>query len=210
MRPHSTIARRSSDSFVVTEKFNMARGLYITRVRIQPCDALAFYQYKNRMKYIRPSARFRQAQPASSGHASFSDFGLPLRSQPVPPPDISIIPGLDVTPSLSPPRGDTPARHHYAFPLPTARVGVGDHAFFNGDYDTALLHYSIALQDSPDPMIRAAAKWGEARSILRRNATTKRSRHCKPSSRILQSRILDRLLFTGICVLPPGKLSIRR
>ncbi|MDO8465249.1 MAG: tetratricopeptide repeat protein, partial [Gallionella sp.] len=39
---------------------------------------------------------------------------------------------------------------------------MGDEAFFNGDYDTALLHYQIALQDSPDPLIRAAAKWGEA------------------------------------------------
>lgn len=47
--------------------------------------------------------------------------------------------------------------------MPNARVTVGDLAFFNGDYDAALLHYSIALQDSPDPLIRAGAKWGEAK-----------------------------------------------
>ncbi|NOH02205.1 MAG: tetratricopeptide repeat protein [Chloroflexi bacterium] len=40
---------------------------------------------------------------------------------------------------------------------------MGDTAFFHGDYDAALLQYQVALQDSPDPLIRAAAKWGEAR-----------------------------------------------
>lgn len=43
------------------------------------------------------------------------------------------------------------------------RAGAGDRALFNGDYDTALLHYSVALQDSPDPSIRASAQWGQAR-----------------------------------------------
>lgn len=43
------------------------------------------------------------------------------------------------------------------------RASAGDRALFNGDYDTALLHYSVALQDSPDPSIRASAKWGQAR-----------------------------------------------
>ncbi|MBE0670295.1 MAG: tetratricopeptide repeat protein [Anaerolineales bacterium] len=45
----------------------------------------------------------------------------------------------------------------------TARVSVGDKALFNGDYDSALLDYQIVLQDSPDPLLRASAKWGEAR-----------------------------------------------
>jgi soluble lytic murein transglycosylase len=40
---------------------------------------------------------------------------------------------------------------------------VGDHAFFNGDYENALLHYQTALQDSPDVLVQAAAKWGQAR-----------------------------------------------
>jgi len=48
-------------------------------------------------------------------------------------------------------------------PLPTARVGVGDRALFNGDYDAALIHYQTAFRDSRDAMIRGAAKWGEAR-----------------------------------------------
>jgi soluble lytic murein transglycosylase len=43
------------------------------------------------------------------------------------------------------------------------RADAGNKALFNGDYDSAFLHYSIALQDSPDPSIRASAKWGEAR-----------------------------------------------
>jgi soluble lytic murein transglycosylase len=47
--------------------------------------------------------------------------------------------------------------------VPIARVGVGDHAFFNGDYETALLHYQTAFQDSPDVPVQAAAQWGEAR-----------------------------------------------
>ena len=105
------------------------------------------------MKYIRPSARFRQAQPASSGQRLFLGLWLAAAITACSLlPDISIIPGLDGDPKSVPhPRGDTRQRaNHYAFPLPTARVGVGDHAFFNGDYDTALLHYSIALQDSPD------------------------------------------------------------
>jgi predicted Zn-dependent protease len=72
-------------------------------------------------------------------------------------------PGWTVTPSLSPtPEATftptithTDARH--------ARQRREIPALFNGDYDTAFLHYQIALQDSPDPSIRASAKWGEAR-----------------------------------------------
>ncbi|MDO9302152.1 MAG: tetratricopeptide repeat protein, partial [Anaerolineales bacterium] len=48
-------------------------------------------------------------------------------------------------------------------PLPIARVGVGDRAFFNGDYENALLLYQTAFQDSPDVLVQAAAKWGQAR-----------------------------------------------
>ncbi len=138
----------------------MACGLYITRgPNTTLLDVPAFYQYKNRMKYIRPSAR--------SGRRLF--LGLWLAAAITACsflPDISIIPpGWTVTPSQSPTPEATRASAPTIrpTPLPTARVGVGDIAFFNGDYDTALLHYSIALQDSPDPLIRAAAKWGEAR-----------------------------------------------
>jgi soluble lytic murein transglycosylase len=79
-------------------------------------------------------------------------------------PDLPTIPpGWTLTPSISPTPEATFTPAATLTPLPTARIGVGDQAFFNGDYDTALLHYSIALQDSPDPLIRASAKWGEAR-----------------------------------------------
>ncbi|MCE7858435.1 MAG: hypothetical protein DPW18_17815 [Chloroflexi bacterium] len=75
----------------------------------------------------------------------------------------TIPPGWTVTPSLSPTPEATFTPTITPTPLPTARVGVGDTAFFHGDYDAALLQYQVALQDSPDPLIRAAAKWGEAR-----------------------------------------------
>ena len=66
-------------------------------------------------------------------------------------PSVTFTPEATFTPTITP------------TPLPVARVGVGDHAFFTGDYENALLHYQIAFQDSPDASIRAAAKWGEAR-----------------------------------------------
>ena len=75
----------------------------------------------------------------------------------------SIPPGWTVTPSLSPSPEPTLTPTITPTPLPTARVSEGDQALFNGDYDTALLHYQIALQDSPDPLIRASAQWGVAR-----------------------------------------------
>ncbi|MCB0120390.1 MAG: tetratricopeptide repeat protein, partial [Anaerolineales bacterium] len=75
----------------------------------------------------------------------------------------SIPPGWTVTPSLSPSPEPTLTPTITPTPLPTARVSEGDKALFNGDYDTALLHYQIALQDSPDPLIRASAQWGVAR-----------------------------------------------
>lgn len=75
----------------------------------------------------------------------------------------AIPPGWTLTPSLSPTPEASPTPTITPTPLPVARVDVGDKAFFNGDYENALLHYQIAFQDSPDPLVRAAAKWGEAR-----------------------------------------------
>ncbi|MBI3166850.1 MAG: tetratricopeptide repeat protein, partial [Chloroflexi bacterium] len=75
----------------------------------------------------------------------------------------AIPPGWTVTPSISPTPLATLTPTVTPTPLPTARVSEGDQAFFNGDFDLALLHYEIALQDSPDPLIRASAKWGQAR-----------------------------------------------
>jgi soluble lytic murein transglycosylase len=45
------------------------------------------------------------------------------------------------------------------------RVASGDRSLFNGDYDYALGLYQTAYQDSSDPAVRAAAKWGEARTF---------------------------------------------
>jgi len=68
-----------------------------------------------------------------------------------PTPSITSTPEATFTPTLTP------------TPLPIARVVKGDHALFNGDFDDALIQYKIAFQDSPDPSVRASAKWGEAR-----------------------------------------------
>lgn len=76
----------------------------------------------------------------------------------------TIPPGWTVTPDVSPTIPSTPVP---TVPTPTPQISApasdGDRAFFNGDYDTALLNYQIVLQDSPDEALRAAAKWGEAR-----------------------------------------------
>ncbi|MFN8382916.1 MAG: tetratricopeptide repeat protein [Anaerolineales bacterium] len=75
----------------------------------------------------------------------------------------TIPPGWTVTPSVSPTPEATLTPTTTPTPPITARVTVGDRAFFNGDYDSALADYQIALQDSPDVLLRASAKWGEAR-----------------------------------------------
>lgn len=78
----------------------------------------------------------------------------------------SIPPGWTLTPSDTLTPEATPSPTITPTPLPVARVEAGDHAFFNGDYAQALVHYQLAYQDSPDPQIRASAKWGEARIFL--------------------------------------------
>jgi soluble lytic murein transglycosylase len=75
----------------------------------------------------------------------------------------AIPPGWTVTPSVTTTPEPTFTPTITPTPLPVARVSEGDEALFNGDYDLALLNYQTALQDSPDPLIRAAAKWGEAK-----------------------------------------------
>ncbi len=66
-------------------------------------------------------------------------------------PSISPTPTATFTPTITP------------TPLPVARIDVGEHTFFNGNYENAVLHYQTAFQDSPDVLVQAAAKWGEAR-----------------------------------------------
>ncbi|HNO83642.1 MAG TPA: hypothetical protein PKM54_03350, partial [Anaerolineales bacterium] len=72
-------------------------------------------------------------------------------------------PGWTLTPSTTPTPEATSTPTITPTPLPIARVDKGDHALFNGDYESAMLHYQTALSDSPDPLVQAAAKWGEAR-----------------------------------------------
>lgn len=48
-------------------------------------------------------------------------------------------------------------------PEPGARIIAADHAFFNGDWDTALSAYQSAQISSSDPPIQAAATFGIAR-----------------------------------------------
>ncbi|MBK7449185.1 MAG: tetratricopeptide repeat protein [Anaerolineales bacterium] len=80
-----------------------------------------------------------------------------LENFPAIPPGWTVTPSITTTPEATFTPTITPT------PQPVARVSEGEKAFFNGDYDTALLHYQIAWQDSPDPLVRASAKWGEAR-----------------------------------------------
>jgi soluble lytic murein transglycosylase len=75
----------------------------------------------------------------------------------------TIPPGWTLTPSIPPATAEPPVPSSTPTPIPVARIETGDRAYFNGDFDTALIHYQSAYQDSPDPVLRAAAKWGEAR-----------------------------------------------
>lgn len=75
----------------------------------------------------------------------------------------TIPPGWTLTPDPSALPTFTPLPTITPTPLVTERVSAGDLALFYGDYDSALLQYQIALQDSPDPEIRANAQWGIAR-----------------------------------------------
>ncbi len=75
----------------------------------------------------------------------------------------TIPPGWTVTPSITPTPVATFTPTVTPTPLPIARVDSGDHALFNGDYENAILHYQTAFRDSPDVLVQAAAKWGEAR-----------------------------------------------
>jgi soluble lytic murein transglycosylase len=78
----------------------------------------------------------------------------------------SLPPGWTETPSVTPTLEATLTPTITPTPLPAARVDKGDQAFFNGDYENALIDYQIVLQDSPDPLVRAAAKWGEVRVLF--------------------------------------------
>jgi soluble lytic murein transglycosylase len=75
---------------------------------------------------------------------------------PAPPPETA-------TPSITPTLTPSPIPSPTATPLPAVRIEKAEAAFFNGDFDTALLHYATAFKDSSEPMTRAAALWGQGR-----------------------------------------------
>ena len=112
-------------------------------------DAPVFYQYKNGMKYTRLLLGLWLALAIAA--CSF------VPKLPIIPPGWTVTPSQTLTPEATFTPTVTPTA------LPTARVGVADRVFFNGDYDNALILYQTSYQDSPDPLIRSAAKWGEAR-----------------------------------------------
>lgn len=114
-----------------------------------PVDTLLFYQYKNGMKLTRILLGLWLAV-ALTACSLFPNF-------PTLPPGWTVTPSQTSTPVATFTPTITPT------PLPQARVGVADHELFNGDYENALIHYQTAYQDSPDPLIREAAKWGEVR-----------------------------------------------
>lgn len=131
------------------EYFSHINGKIITRL-IALLDAPVFYQYKNRMK---KTLRLVLGLWLAAVIAACSAL-----------PELPAIPpGWTRTPSLTPTPEATFTPTLIPTPIPAMRAGAGDRALFNGDYDTALLHYSVALQDSPDPSIRASAQWGQAR-----------------------------------------------
>ncbi|MBM4428558.1 MAG: tetratricopeptide repeat protein, partial [Chloroflexi bacterium] len=146
MRPHSMMASRRSNSVEEAGKFNMPKII----MPLNPLlDSPVFCRYKNGMKLLRILLGLWLATAILACSAL---------------PDLPTIPpGWTVTPSLSPTPEATFTPTLIPTPIPAMRASAGDRALFNGDYDAAFLHYSIALQDSPDASIRASAKWGEAR-----------------------------------------------
>ncbi len=112
-------------------------------------DSASFSHYKNRMKTARLILGLWLVLAITACSI--------LPNLPTIPPGWTLTPSQTSTPAATLTPTITPT------PLPVARVEVGDKALFNGDYENALIHYKIAFQDSPDPLVRAAAKWGEAR-----------------------------------------------
>jgi soluble lytic murein transglycosylase len=92
------------------------------------------------------------------------------------------------TPAPTPPPTWTPAPPPTWTPQPAARVTSGDHALFNGDWETALAEYEKALKGSADPEIQAAALLGVARARLM-------GRNDYEANRALQTLLKDYPLF---------------
>ncbi len=84
---------------------------------------------------------------------------LPEIHLPTIPPGWTLTPSITSTPPVTPTSTITPT------PAPVARVNEGERALFNGDYPTALVYFQTAYHDSSDPILQAAAKWGEIRVL---------------------------------------------
>jgi len=78
--------------------------------------------------------------------------GLPTST-----PKATETPAPTPTPVPSPTPLPTPTPH------PAVRIGAGETALFNGDYDRAREEFRIALQEATDDETRAAALWGTGR-----------------------------------------------
>lgn len=89
---------------------------------------------------------------------SFPQFSPTIPTQtntPLPSLTNTPSPTLTATATVTPTSTPTQA--------PEVRIASGDHALFNGDYETALSEYSTALNNSSDPAIQAAGLLGQGR-----------------------------------------------
>ncbi len=112
-------------------------------------DTPFIYRYKGVMKSLRTTAVICISLLLTACELA----GLP-----------TIPPGWTLTPSITPTFIASPTPTISPTPIPIVRVDAGEKALFNGDYPTALIHFQTAFRDSSDPVVRAAAKWGEART----------------------------------------------
>jgi soluble lytic murein transglycosylase len=75
-------------------------------------------------------------------------------------------PSLTPTPTSTPTPTQTPTPTPTPTPVPEARVGLGDNALFNGDWERAQREYQTALSSSPEKEVQHAARLGLGRTYL--------------------------------------------
>ena len=126
---------------------NVAPENSLVSARPGEVDTPLLSHYKNRMK----SARLILGILILGSLAACS--GLPTI-----PPGWTRTPEVSPTPTLTPIPSVTPTA------VPVVRVENGDKALFNGDFELALALFQSAYNDSSDPSVRSAAKWGEVRT----------------------------------------------
>ncbi len=79
-------------------------------------------------------------------------------------PTISSTTTITPQPTATVTNTPTPLPTFTPTPAPEVRVASADHDLFNGDYDAAQSEYTIALTNSTDPVIQAAAILGQGRT----------------------------------------------